>query len=164
MCIAFSKPLAYSENRGPRGLSVAELHTVLTGLISGVGLVVPAVYFVGRAVQGDDSAARALWARLDLPHVYDRRRRRRTLGMAIMALISVVFFLGANYIDPRPHPNLSLLFWIVLLVMLVWLCVLALVDLAEVRRLRKRLLIAARQMFKEELGQCDPTGETRPGE
>ncbi len=138
--------------------------TLLTGLVSGLGLVVSGGYFVFLLTRRDDSAERALWARLEPPGTYERRRRRRTLGMAMMALISVVFFLGANYMNPEPHPRLALLFWVVLLTLLMWLCVLAMIDLADARRLRQRLLQASREMFYEEMGRCKPTGQPRDEE
>jgi len=162
--LPFATPLHIVDPWSCKGTDVAELHTVFTGLISGLGLVVPGVYFVGRLVNKDHSRDRALWAKLDLPEAYDRRRRRRSLGMAMMAVISVVFFVGANYMNPRLHPDLALLFWIVLLLLLVWLCVLAMIDLAEVRRLRRRLLGAARQLLREEMTQCDPMDRTQNDE
>jgi threonine/homoserine/homoserine lactone efflux protein len=70
--------------------------------------------------------------------------------MAIMALISVAFFLGVNFVDAEANPRVALWFWIALLSMLVWLCVLALIDLSELRRLRNRLREAARQILADE--------------
>jgi CDP-diglyceride synthetase len=143
---------------------VSELHTLLTALISGMGLLIATVYFVRRWITRNDSGARAFWAKLEAVEVYDRRRRRRDLGMAIMALISVVFFVGSNYLNPRPHPHMALLFWLVLLALLIWLCALALIDLAEVRRLRNRLMHAARGMFYEEMRQCDTGAQDQHNE
>lgn len=132
---------------------MSRLHLLLTGLVSGMGLIVSAVYFLGRLGAKDDSAERALWAKVDLPELYDRRRRRRTLGMAMMALISVVFFFGANFLNPQVYPPLAVAFWAVLLVLLMWLCLLALADLGDVRRLRSRLHEATRQMLYDEMGK-----------
>jgi hypothetical protein len=147
---------------------VSGLHIFITALVSGMGLVVSALYLAGRVRGGNDSAERALWARLDAPAAYDRRRRRRTLGMAIMALISVAFFVGVNFVDVETHPRAGLWFWITLLGLLVWLCILALIDLSEIRRLRARLREAARQIradekhLRESLHKSEPTGERTP--
>jgi uncharacterized membrane protein len=140
---------------------VVAAHTLLTGAVSGLGLTVSAGYFLRRLIKGDDPAARALWAKLDLADVYERRTRRRSLGMAIMALISVVFFVGANDLSPDSHPRVALLFWVVLLILLLWLCLLAFVDLAEARELRKRLLAASREMFFKDVSRCSPTNSTQ---
>lgn len=134
---------------------MSDLHSLLTILISGLGLLVPIVYFVSRLIRRDDTATRAFWARLGSAEIYERRQRRRALGMAIMALISVVFFLGTRFLNPRPNPNLALLFWGVLLLLLAWLCILAMIDLIEARHLRRRLLGAARGMFLAGMRQCD---------
>ena len=98
-----------------------------------MGLAVSGAYFVGLLRRKENPAERALWTKLDLPELYEQRRRRRTLGMTIMALISVAFFLGANFINPQVRPRAALAFWLVLLILLVWLCGLALVDLADLR-------------------------------
>jgi len=132
------------------------LHLLLTGLVSGMGLAVSGAYFVGLLRRKENPAERALWTKLDLPELYEQRRRRRTLGMTIMALISVAFFLGANFINPQVRPRAALAFWLVLLILLVWLCGLALVDLADLRRLRGGLRGAARRMFYEEMGRPYP--------
>ena len=139
---------------------MASVHTILTGLISGLGLTVATVYLIGRLTKKDDPEHRALWAKLDMPEAYDRRRRRRALSMAIMALISVVFFVGANYLDPQPHPHLAILFWVLLLILLMWLCALAMIDLAEIRKLRTKLPLAAHKLFYEEMGRCRPAKNT----
>ena len=152
--VVFPTPTAYTDGSLLPDYRVINLHTILTGLISGLGLSVATLYLIGRLRQKDDSQDRALWAKLDMPEAYDRRRRRRALSMAIMALISVVFFIGANYLDPKPHPHVALLFWVVLLILLIWLCALAMIDLAEIRKLRTRLPLAARKLFYEEMGRC----------
>ena len=46
----------------------------------------------------------------------------------------------------------------------MWLCVLALIDLSEVRRLRRTLLIASREMLYREMGQWNAKEKTGNGE
>ncbi|MBN1346506.1 MAG: hypothetical protein JXQ73_27705 [Phycisphaerae bacterium] len=138
---------------------MAEGQMVLTGLVSGLGLLAPTVYFASRLARKDPQAERAVWSKMGMSEVYDRRHRRRAFGMAMMAVISVVFFLGANYLKPAPSPRLALLFWVVLLGLLLWLCVLAILDLADIGRLRRRLLKASHDMLLEEMSKCEATGQ-----
>lgn len=93
--------------------------------------------------------------------VFHRRRRRRTLGMTMMAVISVVFFIGANFVNPAPRPYVSLLFWVVLLILLAWLCVLALMDLADVGRLRRRLIRMTHDEIRKQLSACSRAAQSQ---
>jgi hypothetical protein len=140
---------------------VSRLNLFLTGVVSGSGLIVSGLYLLNRLMHPDDSVERALWAKLDLPELYERRKRRRALGMANMALISVMFFFGANFLNPRVYPPLALLFWILLLVLLIWLCLLALVDLADVRRLRMGIHDASRRILRDEMERVEPHGPSK---
>ncbi len=143
---------------------MAGSHLFLTGLVSGLGLAAPLVYFGKRLMQGDPDRDREPWAQVGMLSVFYRRRRRRTLGMSMMAVISVVFFIGANFVNPTPHPHASLLFWVVLLILLVWLCVLAMMDLAEVGRLRRRLIEVTQEKIREELLACRRAAESQENE
>ncbi len=143
-------------------IGVNKLHVLISGVVSAVGLLIAGAYFLGLLLHRDDGAERALWARLDMPQAYTRRRRRRTLGMAMMALISVTFFVGANFIRPEASPRAALTFWILLLTLLIWLCGIALVDLAEVRQLRTALHGATRKVFFEEMNRKRTAAEPAP--
>ncbi len=143
---------------------MAEAQTILTGIVSGLGVTAPVVYLIRRLQRRGDTSERDLWARFDLPHVYERRRRRRNLGMAMMAVISIVFFVGANFVNPTPHPRAALAFWVLLLGMLAWLCVLAVMDLADVRKLQLRLVDFTQKMLTRELRNLHDSESQPPQE
>ena len=58
----------------------------------------------------------------------------RVQGAAICLLLSVMFFLGVNCLDGRRNPRAFILFWLTMLVLVFWACVLAWVDIRRTRR------------------------------
>ncbi len=64
----------------------------------------------------------------------------RRLGAALVALVAVAFFAGANFLKADQAPRVYLAFWCVVLVLIVWMCVLALVDARYTIRMGSREL------------------------
>ncbi len=62
-------------------------------------------------------------------------RPGRRLGAVICLLLSIMFVVGAHGIDVPDHWRSYAAFWILMLILLLWLCGLALRDLWHTRRL-----------------------------
>ena len=62
--------------------------------------------------------------------------------MAIMAVVSMATFLGVNYMEPLRAPAQFVYYWMVVLLLVLWICVLALADVWQTllvhRRWRRR--------------------------
>jgi hypothetical protein len=69
----------------------------------------------------------------------ERRGRRRRLGLAVMGLVAAMFCLGLAFLDPQAAPRSFLLFWLVVSILLVWLCWLAVSDVLMTWRLKRQL-------------------------
>lgn len=91
---------------------------ILSGAISTVGLV--CAVWLWRQAAGPKSASRNELLRGDRPW--------RRLGAALVALVAVAFFAGTNFLKPDRAPRAYIAFWCVVLVLIVWMCILALVD------------------------------------
>ncbi len=75
----------------------------------------------------------------------DERPWRR-VGAGICILLGVMFPLGAYLLDDHPRPKVYASYWSVMMVLVLWLCALALRDVAHKRkviRLRRRRSAAA---------------------
>ena len=72
-------------------------------------------------------------ARASAPSLGGARPRRR-LGAAICFVLSIMFVLGAHLVDVPDHPRVYAAYWVVMLVLLLWLCMLALKDVRYTRR------------------------------
>ena len=59
----------------------------------------------------------------------------RRLGAAICVVVAVMFVLGIYLLDGKPPPRVFLAYWILVLVLVFWLCGLALKDIMHTRRL-----------------------------
>ncbi len=64
--------------------------------------------------------------------------RRRRFGAALMALISAMFLLAVNILGNVRTIDM-LLFWFILLVLLLWLVVIAFLDLRSIADLKQKL-------------------------
>ena len=69
--------------------------------------------------------------------IQDRPWRR--LGAAICGLVSVMFFVGVNFLDSKREPVTYLVFWIVVFLLILWLCLLVGIDILRTQRLRAEL-------------------------
>jgi hypothetical protein len=104
-----------------------------TAIVSGLGLLLVAGYTWARKT-GMSWPARGLIE----PEARSACHRRRGLGAALIAVISVAFFFGANFFDPHPRPVLFLVYWALVLLLLLWLLALAAVDIWQTHRQRRR--------------------------
>lgn len=59
----------------------------------------------------------------------------RKLGTAICGVLAMMYVLGVTCLDSRRTPELYLLYWFVMLMLIVWLLVLAFKDVRFTRRL-----------------------------
>lgn len=103
-------------------------------LLCGIGLGAAGLYFL---FSRDMSSAVPRWFE-DSEAGTARRRRRRNLGMAIVAMLSVGTFLGVNLMRPIEHPIAFVLYWLVIMLLVCWLCVLAVVDMLHTLTLHRR--------------------------
>jgi len=106
---------------------------VLSGLW--LAVVVWCVWRGGRAVSGSSP----VWMDTRYRRALDRRGRRRRLGLAVMGLVGVMFCLGLAFLDPQAAPRSFLLFWLVVSILLLWLCWLAVSDVLMTWRLKRQL-------------------------
>lgn len=58
----------------------------------------------------------------------------RKLGAAICVVVAVMFVAGVYLLDGKPPRHIFLAYWILILVLVMWLCGLALKDLLHTRR------------------------------
>lgn len=139
---------------------MAEFWTaVVSGAISGCGLLCSGVYFLGQA--GGQDQRPPWWIRMDTAEGALRRTRRRHMGMALVALLSVFFFIGVNFVDPTDKPAAYLAFWMLLSMLLFWLCLLALSDMLQTRRQWRILQAQIREELRRALpeqGESSATG------
>lgn len=104
---------------------------------------------MGTGVVGLAGLACSVWLwRQASPRVQPKRHNEllggerpwRRLGAAIVGFVSVIFFAGANFIDARRFPRSFAWFWLLVLVLVLWLCGLAVVDAVHTYRLRMKIL------------------------
>ena len=81
----------------------------------------------------------------------------RRMGSALIVLIAVMFALGM-FIDPKNHPGKYLIYWSIILLLVVWLCALAIRDILFTRRLiaewkAERKTELAEQMRRQREGE-----------
>jgi hypothetical protein len=95
-----------------------------SAVVLGFGVVVGIGYLRGPFADVDrDPASRAAG------------RPWRRLGAAICVVVAVMFVLGIYLLDGKPPPRVFLAYWILVLVLVFWLCGLAFKDLMHTRRL-----------------------------
>lgn len=116
---------------------------VFSVLVCGLG----ALFGAAHLLRGRTGATDEIWARWDSPAGAERRRRRRRLGAVILILTSVAFAVGVNALSPEGSTVAFLGFWIVVLILVLWLCRLGLVDLVETRRVQLKMLAALRSQM-----------------
>ena len=122
-------------------MSAETVRLIFSGLVCGLGVLCGS----GQLLCGRSNAATTAWERWDTPAGTERCRRRRRLGAAIVVLISLTFFLGVNFLSPGRSPVGYLIFWITTLLLVLWLCGLAMIDLLAIRRLQQRILASMRE-------------------
>lgn len=114
------------------GINGQEL--LVSGLVSGAGALLAMSYlFVLRATRD----RRGIW-QLESEAAFDTRMRRRRLGAALLAAISLAFFVGVNVLQPARWPAGYIIYWLIVLIMLAWLLGLGVADLIQTRRMLRR--------------------------
>ena len=97
-------------------------------IVLSVGLLCAAVYLRKPRVTGSSRAARIAG---------DRPWRR--LGAAICLVLSIMFVLGLHFLDGDTSPKAYIVYWLIILLLVLWLCGVAFKDLMYTRRLIMRL-------------------------
>jgi len=91
-------------------------------LILTVGIVV-ALFYLRKPPLPENPRLRELMG--------DRPWRR--IGAAICLLLAVMFVLGIHLLDQKAGPRVFVFFWLIIMALLVWLCVLAIKDVLYTR-------------------------------
>ncbi len=92
-----------------------------------LGGIACAWFYLGRPPVSPDETSR--FATL----VADRPWRR--VGAAICLLLSIMFVVGLYAVDVPANPKAYAAFWLIIMLLVLWLCVLAVKDVLHTRRL-----------------------------
>ena len=119
---------------------INDAHMILCSAACLPGIGIAGWYFVGwlRRRSADRPTQRAAQS----PSAH---RPWRALGAAICGLVGVMSFAGVLWIDWRNTPRVFLAFWATILVLLLWLCGLALLDLTRTRQQLRQARAAQRR-------------------
>lgn len=101
-------------------------------LIFVFGVALAATHFV--AARGESDAAGHWWTRIDGQEGLRRRNSRRSLGMAIVLVIAFSLLLGSALLDHTRSPSQFAWYWLAVLILVAWLCILALIDISHTLR------------------------------
>ncbi len=102
---------------------------VFSALILGLGLSIAVAYVVVR--RSSVATEPGWWDRFDTPEGVQIRARRRSFGMVIVVVVSTATFVGINFLDPLSGPRQFGYYWLIVLLMVMWLCGLALADIRQ---------------------------------
>jgi hypothetical protein len=117
---------------------------IFSGVLSSMGLI--CAVWLWRQAPGSKSVSSNELLRGDRPW--------RRLGAALVALVAVAFFAGTNFLKAEQAPKVYVAFWCVVLVLIIWMCILALVDV------RYTLRLGAQQLRRQARGQSqDAAGD-----
>ncbi len=131
---------------------------VFSGTLCTLGLVFGVLHLLRRPT----AATMAVWEKWDTPAGAERRRRRRRLGAGIVVLISLAFFVGANFLSPDRSPLAYLIYWALVVLLVLWLCGLAMADIVAIRRVQRRMLASMRQATSSRADDPDQTSLDAP--
>ena len=98
------------------------METVLSILVLGFGVGFAIVY-LRKPAMSDGSSRQA----------FGGNRPWRELGAAVCLVLSIMFVAGVNLLDATSSPRLFMAYWLVMLVLVIWLCGLALKDIIHTR-------------------------------
>ncbi len=103
---------------------------LFTTVLCAAGFLLSMGYLILSFRRGSDGAAAS---------PLSSHRPWRRLGAAICALVSVMFYAGIHHLDPARFPRVFIFYWIIILLLVVWLCGLALVDMLYTRKLMRQI-------------------------
>ncbi len=109
---------------------------VVSAGILGLGLSIAGVYLLLR--RSSAATEPGWWERLDTPQGLRIRAHRRSFGMVIVVVVSTATFVGINALDPLSGPRQFGYYWLIVLLMVMWLCGLALADIRQTLCLHRR--------------------------
>lgn len=109
---------------------------VFSALILGLGLSIAVAYVLVR--RSSAATEPGWWERLDTPEGVRIRARRRSFGMVIVVVVSTATFVGINALDPLSGPRQFGYYWLIVLLMVMWLCGLALADIRQTLRVHRQ--------------------------
>ena len=109
---------------------------VFSAGILGLGLSVAAAYVLVR--RSSAATEPSWWDRLDTPEGVRIRAHRRSFGMIMVVVVSTATFVGINALDPLSGPRQFGYYWLIVLLMVMWLCGLALADIRQTLRVHRR--------------------------
>lgn len=95
-----------------------------------VGLVIAWCYLVDPALTAQPTSSMR-------DHELLLNRPWRKLGAAIVLVVAVMFTLGLYVLDLKGGPVVFVAYWLTVLVLIVWLCILAIRDVLYTRRIVK---------------------------
>lgn len=133
-----------------------ELEWWWSALLSGSGLVVSIWYLLRARRSRHDLRPNRAAADPNPFLVQDRPWRR--LGAAICGLVSVMFFVGVNLLDSKREPVTYLVFWVVVFLLIIWLCLLVGIDILRTQRLKAELT----HQFESAGSPTDNVGADQP--
>ena len=85
----------------------------------------------------------------------------RRVGAAICLILSIMFVLGVYLVDIPEHPRTYAAFWLVMMLLVVWLCVLAIKDVLYTRQIIAKWRAAQRMLMdprRAGVGEGAPPG------
>ncbi len=109
---------------------------VVSALILVLGLSIAVAYVLVR--RSWTAIEPGWWDRLDTPEGVRIRAHRRSFGMVIVVVVSTATFVGINFLDPLSGPRQFGYYWLIVLLMVMWLCGLALADIRQTLRVHRR--------------------------
>ncbi len=109
---------------------------VVSTLILGLGLSIAGGYLLVR--RSSAAAEPGWWDRFETTEGVRIRAHRRSFGMVIVVVVSTATFAGINFLDPLSGPRQFGYYWLIVLLLVMWLCGLALADIRQTLRVRHR--------------------------
>ena len=135
---------------------------VFSAGILGLGLSIALVYVLVR--RSSAVTEPGWWDRFDTPEGVRIRAHRRSFGTIIVVVVSTATFLGINFLDPLSGPRQFGYYWLIVLLMVMWLCGLALADIRQTLCVHRRWRVRhSGASLKRYLQAHAPSSMTRRG-
>ena len=125
---------------------------VFSAVILGLGLSIAGIYLLVR--RSSATTEPGWWDRLDTPEGVRIRAHRRSFGMVIVVVVSTATFVGINFLDPLSGPRQFGYYWLIVLLMVMWLCGLALADIRQTLCVHRRWRVRHSGTFLKRYSQA----------